>query len=261
CEGDCSTYYVTNLNGSKSLEIKNFETYGGGTFMENWSGNSTLTMFTRANVIGTCCLRNFDFETDQLNILYEGSFENYAYDPHTDLLAISIKDSIENLLGIPPTSETKTIDPGTYFIDKNGMRKVEEAGSVYYLGWQNYPFIVSANGTKLLSPSGESKMLAEGELAPFASRSNRYVALCDSTWSQNTNGLRVFDNNENLVLEIKDQKIIKVIWRIDSQGLFYVTDNQLYYIGIQDKTPVLIDSHLNDSEFDTENSLAFSWVR
>ncbi|MEP7135557.1 MAG: hypothetical protein ABI904_11555 [Chloroflexota bacterium] len=261
CEGDCSTYYVTNLDGTSSRMINNFDTFGGGTYIDGWSNNSMMTIYTRANVIGICCLRNFDFENDNLNMLYSGSFENYAYDPQADLLAISIKDNIANLLGIPSTDNTVNISHGVYFIDKNGMRKVEELGLVYYLGWKDYPFVLSANGTKLLSASGKSKLLTEQEFVPFASRNNQYVALCDLGWSQTANGLKVFDNKENLVLEVNNQKIAKVIWRIDSQGLFYVTNNQLYYIGIKEKTPILIDSHLNDKVFDTENNLSFSWVR
>jgi len=260
CEGDCSTYYVTNLNGSFSREIKNFETYGGGTYFENWFGKTVLTMYTQANVIGTCCLRNFDFENDKLNMLYSDPFQNYAYDPQTDLLAISIKDSTDDLLGISTPDSTKTIDPGTYFIDRNGMRKVEEIGAVYYLGWKDYPFILSANGMKLLSASGASKILTDGEFVPFASHNNQYVALCDLDWSKSTNGLKVFDNTGSLILEVRDQKITNVTWRIDSQGLFYVTNNQLYYVGIQDETPILVDAHLNDKESDTRYQ-SFNWVR
>jgi len=102
--------------------------------------------------------------------------------------------------------------------------------------------------------------LTEGEFVPFASRNNKYVALCDLPFGQTTNGLKVFDNNQNLVLETKGQKVINAIWRIDSQGVFYVANNQLYYLGIQDKTSVIIDAHLNDEEFDT-NYLSFYWVR
>jgi len=248
CEGDCSTYYVTNLDGSLSRQVTNFDTFGGATRDSSWSGKSLLTIYTSANITGTCCLRNFDFENDRINMLYAGSFQNYAYDPQTNLLAISIADNLEN------------ITPGAYFVDKNGMRKVEEMGLVYYLGWKDYPFILSANGTKLLSVSGVSKILTEGEFAPFASRNNKYVALCGLAFSQNTNGLKVFDNNQNLVLEIKDQKVINVIWRLDSQGLFYIANNQLYYIDIQDKNPILIDNHLNDDESYTKY-MDFSWVR
>lgn len=247
CEGDCSTYFVTNPDGSSSREIKNFEKFGGVARDRTWSGPSLLTIYTSANVVGTCCLRNFDFETDRLNMLYGGSFQNYAYDSQTNLLAISIANNPEN------------VSTGTYFIDKNGMRRVEELGLVYYLGWKDYPFIISANGTKLLSTSGTTKMLTEGDFVPFASRNNQYIALCDFDWSQIANGLRVFDNNSNLVLEIKDQKITKVIWRIDSQGLFFTTNNHLYYVGIQAKTPTIIDSHLNDES--TSNDISFNWVR
>lgn len=248
CEGDCSTYYVTNLDGSTSREIKNFDTFGGDTSFENWSGNSLLTMYTRSNGTGTCCLRNLDFEKNKLYILYGGSFENYAFDPQTNLLAISIADNLEN------------IEPGIYFVNKDGLKKVEEAGLVYYLGWKDYPFIISANGMKLLSESGTSKTLTEEDLIPFTSRNNQYLAMCDFDWSQTSNGLKIFDNSRNLVLEIKDKKITSVTWRIDSQGLFYVANNQLYYVGLQDKSPILVDSHLNDSEFDT-NNISFSWIR
>jgi hypothetical protein len=180
-------------------------------------------------------------------MLYGGSFQNYAYDPQTNLLAISIADNLEN------------VSPGIYFIDKSGMRRIEKPGLVYYLGWKEYPFIISAGGIKTLSSSGISTMLTEGEFAPFASRNNQYVALCDLEWGKAANGLKVFDNNSNLVLEIKGKKITKVVWRLDSQGLFYVSNNQLYYVGIQEKKPVLIDSHVNN-EVDTSN-ISFNWVR
>jgi dipeptidyl aminopeptidase/acylaminoacyl peptidase len=247
CEGDCSTYYVTNLDGTHSMTINNFNTFGGATSTDSWTNNSLLTIYTQANVTGTCCLRNFDFESDKVNMLYGGSFQTYAYDPQTNLLAISIADNLEN------------VSPGIYFIDKSGMRKVEEPGSVYYLGWKEYPFIISAGSMKILSSSGISTMLTEGGFAPFASRNNQYVALSDLEWSQTTNGLRVFDKNSNLVLDINGKKITKVIWRLDSQGLFYISKKQLYYVGIQEKKPVLIDSHVNDG-VDTSN-ISFNWVR
>lgn len=248
CEGDCSTYYVTNLDGSVSKKIKDFDSFSGATSFSNWSDATMMTVFTRANVTGTCCLRNFNFENEKQHMLYGGSFQNYAYDPQSNILAISIADNLEN------------ITPGTYFINEEGMREVEDFGTVYYLGWPDFPFVLSANETKLLSTSGKSKIIAADMYAPFASRNNKYIALCDLTWGNTKNGLKVFDNKGNLILEFKNQEVTNVIWRIDSQGLFYVSKNQLYYIGIQEKTPTLIDNHLNDNEFITKYTY-FSWVR
>ncbi len=248
CMGDCSSYYVTNLDGSISKTINNFDTFGGATFMSNWATGSLLTVHTDANVTGTCCLRNFDFENDKVNLLYGGSFQEYAYDPQTNILAISIADNLENR------------EPGTYFIDQNGMRKIAECQAVYYLGWPNYPFILSGEDTRLLSSSGETKILIEQGLVPSASRNNRYIALFDGEWSEDANGLKVLDNNGDILLEIANQKVTRVIWRIDSEGLFYITDNQLFYVGIQNQTPVLIDPSINSLETDTIYT-SFDWVR
>ncbi len=60
CLGDCSTYFVTSLDGLDSKELQGFETFGGSTKMGDWFGDEFLTMYTTANVSGDCCLRNYD---------------------------------------------------------------------------------------------------------------------------------------------------------------------------------------------------------
>jgi len=248
CEGDCSSYYVTNIDGSVSKAIKDFDVFGGETFMDDWATNSSMMIHTAANGSGTCCLRTFDFKNEKTNLLYGDSFQTYAYDPQTNILAISITENMEDR------------EPGTYFIDQNGMRKITEFSSVYYLGWPDYPFILSGESTKLLSGSGETKTLIEQGFVPSASRNNQYVALFDREWGENANGLKVFNNSGDLILEIADQKITDAIWRIDSEGLFYVTENQLFYVGIQDQTTVLIDPSINSQKEDIDY-IILDWVR
>lgn len=253
CMGDCSTYYVTNLDGSKSKKIENFDTFGGATIFDGWANNSSILLHTTANGPGTCCLRNIDLENEKISMLYSDSFQSYAYDPKTNLLALSTTGTYFSVTDI---------QLGTYLVDSShGMQKVaDEVSLVYYLGWPDYPFVITGNGTKLLSPSGEIKDLVAQDLVPTASRNNQYVTLHDIEWGDTANGLKIFDNRGNLVLDINRQKITKVTWRIDSLGLFYVSNNQLFYIGIQDLEPILIDDHLSDNDFDTIY-MTFEWVR
>lgn len=248
CEGDCSSYYVTNIDGSVSKAIKDFDVFGGVTFMDDWATNSSMMIHTTANGPGTCCLRTFDFENNKVNLLYGDSFETYAYDPQTNILAISVRYSLEDR------------EPGTYFIDQNGIRKIAEPDEIYYLGWPKYPFILSGESTKLLSASGATKTLIEQGLVPAASRNNQYVALFDREWSEDANGLKVFNNSGVLILEIANQKITEALWRIDSEGLFYITENQLFYVGMQDQIPVLIDPSINSQKEDT-NYIILDWMR
>jgi hypothetical protein len=250
CMGDCSLYYVTNLDGSKTREIKNFDAYGGETIMGNWATESTLLVHSLANGPGICCLRNFDFEADRESFLYGDAFQTYAYDPESNILALSIDDD----------TIVANREPGVYFVERNGMRRVEAFATVSYLGWKDYPFILSGETTKLLSAAGTTKTLFDKGLVPFASRNNLYVALADGEWSNERNGLKIFDHRGNLMLEVKDQNISKVIWRIDSEGLFYEAGNQLFYVGLQEKVPVLIDPAVKSVDSYTEGP-TFTWVR
>jgi hypothetical protein len=137
---------------------------------------------------------------------------------------------------------------------------VDEFSHVSYLGWKAYPFILSGESTKLLSASGTTKTLFEKGLVPFASRNNLYMALCDGEWINEQNGLKIFDQGGNLILDVKDQNISKVIWRIDSEGLFYSAGSQLYYVNLREKTPVLINPEVKSVDQYT-GAPTFSWVR
>lgn len=253
CMGDCSTYYITNIDGTNSKEIKHFDTFGGATIFDGWANNSSILLHTTANGPGTCCLRNFDLEIEKINMIYSDSFQSYAYDPKTNLLALSIAGTFFSVTDL---------QLGTYLVDTSrGMHKVaDDISLAYYLGWPDYPFVIVGNGTKFLSQNGDVKDLVPQDLVPISSRNNQYVALHDMEWGDTANGLKIFDGKGNLVLDINGQKISKVTWRIDSLGLFYVSNNQLFYIGIQNLEPILIDNHLSDNDFDVIY-ITFDWVR
>jgi hypothetical protein len=248
CEGDCSTYHIASRDGKISKTFTNFDTYGGATRIVGWADSSTLTVFTTANVSGTCCLRNFNFDTGRSSGLYSGSFDSVAVDPLDDLLALSLN------------TEYGGSRSGIYVFDGKGETRISGRGEVNYIGWPHFQFVVRAQDTELLARDGTSKVISDRALRTSLSPNREYLALYDGPWSQKTSGLRIVGQGGETILDVDAFQARSVIWRPDSAGLFFVADDQLFYLDLKEAARQLIDPQIVADPIGIY-SVGFGWIR
>lgn len=188
-----------------------------------------------------CCgprnIRYINVRTGQRTVVWGGPIIAYAYDPELKIFAISS----------PPDTDTL----GTYLVDLNAnKRKISEDyfWHLEYLGGESFRFI-GYNGTNVLAIREDGSMVQITE-KPFdhvaSSPNNQWFVLNDQQdifyyLNQSDTGMDLFSESGQYLRAITDQEVTTVLWRPDSEGLFFIAGS-LYYVDIPDGLPVLIDS-------------------
>jgi WD40 repeat protein len=206
-----------------------------------------------SDTAGNFNLYKLSIKTGQITDLWLGAVSDYAVDPENQLIVINTGE------WAAPEKQ------GVYFLSYSG-KSVKVLNGIYYLslffrGGAKHRFIAAGIGGKkgheIKGVFGLS--FDEKEPTSLGSFSENQISISpDHAWMllfDETN-LYLYDKNDELVKTFPIADINKIIWRPDSQAIFYSTGKQLYSLSIPTGALKLLDQcDLKYCSFDLENAV------
>ena len=186
-------------------------------------------------------LRSVNLSTGQSEQFYSGHLLGAALDPGK-------KKVFFNALSI---SDSDSLGNGLYEISQLGRQpKLIKAGTWNQIIWlpQINQFRVGGtvhDGSLLVAPDGKATEFDQENWwtsTPEVSPDGKIIAFCGSQSMKETPGLRLYDLSGKLLQTITQEPVEEVSWRPDSQGLFYLSNGNLYYLNGLNGTPMAIAS-------------------
>lgn len=236
-----SSLYAVQPNGRV---IDNPKELYSGTWLHvgNWLSPNLLLVADGTDTAGIFNLQSLDIGTGQLNPLWTDSVSDYAIDPSNKIIALN-------------TGEFA--DPekfGVYFITYNGQQtKVLEGlywATLFFRGGEQHRFLMqgfSENGTNpTLSLAGDIVGLdMQGRPTPIAGifDYDKISISPDKSWllMYDEKSLYLYDVDDNLTQTFSTNGVYSVIWRPDSQAIFFSDGKAVYFLSIPNGNPRLID--------------------
>jgi WD40 repeat protein len=203
---------------------------------------------------GSSGIKALDITTGQLAVLWEHIFGDYAVDPENKTILVG------------PSDFTSQENQGIYQIASNG-RKTQIFSGLYYVdmfyrGGKKHRFIlqgiseseIGGNSTSNQYPiAGQIIAIDQnGKPASFAQYDHKpNISISpDLSWLliYNESTLNLYDKNDELVKTFEIGGIERIIWRPDSQAIFYSIEDQLYILVLPTGEPQKIgESNIEDA--------------
>ncbi|MEP7135041.1 MAG: hypothetical protein ABI904_08915 [Chloroflexota bacterium] len=215
----------------------------------DWLTPNILLVTGQTPDAGSSGIGALNINTKKSTELWGDIFSGYAIDPKNKTVIIS------------PSDYTSPQNAGVYLINSNG-RKIKIFDGFYYLdlffrGGEKHRFIlqgisiaeINRNATSDQFPiagqiigidaNGKPDSFAKFEHKPQISMSP------DFSWLLivDKNILNLYDKNDDLVKTFPIVGIQRVVWRPDSQAIFYSIGKQLYVLTLPTGEPKLIDNN------------------
>lgn len=232
-----SDFYAIEYSSSIVLNPKLLRSGFWHTTLE-WLSPTVLLITGTTDTAGRHNLQTLDIVTGKVTTLWEDSYGSYAIDYKNKLIAINASEhaDVENF--------------GVYFITFDGKSNKVLDGlywlTFFYRGEEKHQFL----GTGF---SQIAELNIEGELIGLTSdyKSNvigkfNYMQVKvspDYSWllTYDESGMYLYDRNDELVKEFTILGVYDVIWSPNSQGFFYSTGKELFYLSINDGKDVFVD--------------------
>jgi hypothetical protein len=234
--------------------VKNPETlYAGGwigtfdNFTDTWSPtgdwlspNILLVAGTTPDA-GRVGMDAINIDTGQLTHLWEEFFGDYTIDKKNKIVIIG------------PSEYTNPKNLGLYFITSGGQQTKVFDG-MYYLNLffrsgEKHRFLatgISVSNTETsYSMGGVVALELDGKPTPLQSFVPKQISISpDYTWllMYDDEKLYLYDMNDELVKTFPIPGIENIVWRPDSQTIFYLADNGLYTLPIPEGDSKWVDS-------------------
>jgi len=213
----------------------------------DWLTSNLLLVSGNTPDAGSSGIEALNINTGQSTLLWEHIFGSHAVDPQNKTIVVSPSDftSPENLgIFLIALNGRKTkIFNGLYYVD------------IFYRGGEKHRFILQGisraeiNGDTTsdhypiagqvigIDANGRPDSFAKFEHKPQISISPDFswLLLCDE------NTLNLYDKNDELVKTFPIAGIQRVIWRPDSQAIFYSIGKRLYMLTLPTGDPKWID--------------------
>ena len=220
-----------------------------------WISPQTLLLLDGSDTAGNFNLRKLNVETGQITDLWLGAVSEYAVDDKNQLIVIN-------------TGEFAKLEKrGVYFLSYSG-KSVKVLDGIYYLslffrGGTKHRFIGVGIGGKTTGYEVEGIFgLPFDGKEPTSLKHHfdyQHISISpDHAWMLlfDETSLYLYNKNDELVKTFPIAGINKIIWRPDSQAIFYSTNNQLYSLTIPLGAPKLVDQcDLTYCSFDLENAV------
>lgn len=216
----------------------------GGTWLHtgNWLSPNLLLVADGTDTAGIFNLQSLDIRTGQLRPLWTDSVGDYAIDPSNKIIALNTGEWAE------PEKF------GVYFITYNGQQtKVLEGlywATLFFRGGEQHRFLmqgVSEKGTNpTLSLAGDIVGLNKQGRPTLIAGKFDYDKISispDKTWllMYDEKNLYLYDVDDNLTQTIPTNGVYSVVWRPDSQAIFFSDSKAIYFLSIPNGEPRLID--------------------
>ena len=243
------------------------ETFGSGA---GWSVNTIWA----AAADGSAIVRLYDVPDYNgpemfLGVTTSNDLLVYRWSQSTpDLHVVSIDDGRVTVLheGFPsvdavaldPLSGAIAFTAGNLYLRSSGSDAVSVIdlrpwSDVIWAPGFNQFFAQGEARVLALTPAGESRVISEEQAIPVPSPDGSWLALSGKT-------LRLYSASWELVQELAIGTST-VIWRLDSEGLFFVEDDSLYYLPVPDGQPMLVETEVEVSRgFPFRDINGIGWV-
>lgn len=224
--------------------IENPKKLYGGTWLHvgTWLSPNLLLVADGTDTAGIFNLQSLDIRTGQLIPLWADSVSDYAIDPSHKIIVLNTGEFAE------PEKF------GVYFITYNGQQTKVLKGlywaTLFFRGGEQHRFLiqgVSENGTNpTLSLAGDIIGLdMQGRPTPIARKFDydKISISPDKAWllMYDEKNLYLYDVDDNLAQTFPTNGVYSVIWRPDSQAIFFSDGKAVYFLSIPNGNPRLID--------------------
>lgn len=223
------------------------QTWGG---IAGWLSPTLLLMTGGTDTAGLANLDFLNISTGSVKSVWDDLYGATAIDHHNQVIAMSTTDFA------PPEN------PGIYFIDFSGNKKLVFDGYYYNLifrGGTRDRFLAlkysMPEGPHLLALSldGTSSELKYFENYETSISPNYYWLLL-----YGRDSMVLYNEDDSLVRSLDISDVASITWRPDSEGIFYSTGKKLYYLELPDGEPVFIDQcEITDCFFNVDASSAW----
>jgi dipeptidyl aminopeptidase/acylaminoacyl peptidase len=236
-----STLHTVDPNGKTVKDPEILFSAGFSIPTSAWLSPSLLLVAQGGDYNGGTNLQALNINTRQSNqLLWAPHYADYVVDPENRTI----------LLNTYELSEPK--DFGLYLITSNGShRKVFKGlywlNKMIFRGGKRHRFLVSgvSNNDAQYNLEGNITGITSDNKPTFLGKfdyrkisiSPNYVWLLIYDDQQ----LYLYDENDDLLKTFPIAGIDQILWRPDSQAIFYSTDQKLYYLPLPDGEPKLVD--------------------
>lgn len=240
------TYTGTSLYAVQPSDrvIENPKRLYGGTWLHvgDWLSPNLLLVADGTDTAGIFNLQTLDIHTGQLRPLWTDSVGDYAIDPSNKIIALNTGEWAE------PEKF------GVYYITYNGQQtKVLEGlywATLFFRGGGQHRFLMQGISEEETNPTlslaGDIIGLdMQGKPTPIAGKFDydKISISPDKTWflMYDEENLYLYDVNDNLTQTFPVNGVYDIIWRPDSQAIFFSDNKAVYFLSIPNGDPRLID--------------------
>lgn len=212
-----------------------------------WLNAYTFVSYSKT-VEGPRWLRQVDIEDRVDSLIFEGGFQQIAFDPTSGVLAyiLSYEDAIP-----------QGLSGGLYrIIPDSPVHQLQQVGNWDQLTWDaTGRFMASgALGVTLFTPQGEGILLSDQSNARLSPNGNWLIAWGDG--QKSPAGARLFQSaSSNPLQTLIEDPVDTLFWQPDSKGFFILSNGNLYHFVFPGLTPSLMVSG-----FPEESALVMVWV-
>lgn len=233
--GSLDTFYAAKAKGHGMLTFGEYEMALG------WLSPTSYLASRAANGPGTYQLEKLNLENGETTTLWLYPFErNFAIDPSQRVILLC------------GWTDFNWAEHGVYRVNATGGREAvygllsgEYCPRLSFLGLGGYPFVMNNFDQE---EKGMWALAADGNLTRFGAGNGYVLASPDRNWfvlnKDNHYGLDLYAADLALVGEIAPRSAERLTWQPDSQGLFFVSDGNLYFASVAGGEAVWVDNNL-----------------
>jgi hypothetical protein len=242
--------------------VRNSKSLQSGTWWstKEWLSPTLLLGARGSDTAGEFDLQIIDISSGRIKHLWKDYFNGYAIDYKNKIIAINSSEVA-----------TEPDDWGLYYITFDGVRKKIFNGlywlNLFFRGGEKHRFLVNGSsyqGAQLELGAGDTIGITSNNSSTLLGKFDyQHISISpDYLWLvvYTDKELYLYDKNDELAQTFHLSNIKDVIWRPDSQGIFYSTGKELYSLSLSYEKPVFVDRCMSEHcSFDLRTSNA-SWI-
>lgn len=210
---------------------------------KGWLLPEQLLISEGTDTAGDWDLKILNIKNGQVRHLWEDAFGDSAVDHENQVILLSSSDFTEpESMGVHIVAfdgkHEKILDGLNYF-------------DLIFRGGEKHRFL--ASGIRISEVKEENSVLGiglDGIITPLSEIRDRNISISPNhSWMliYNDQEINLYDENDELVQTFFIPNVYALLWRPDSQGVFYSTSKELYYLSLPDGIPILVDECVAES--------------
>ncbi len=210
---------------------------------KGWLSPEQLLISEGTDTAGDWDLKILNIKNGQVRHLWEDSFGNSAVDHENQVILLNSSDF------------TEPENMGVHIVTFDGKHEKILDGLNYFnlifRGGEKHRFL--ASGIRISGGKEENSVLGiglDGTITLLSEIRDRNISISPDHSRMliyNDQEIDLYDENDEFVQTFFIPNVYAVLWRPDSQGVFYSTSKELYYLSFPDRMPVLVDKCVAES--------------